>query len=46
MVPYGSSTGTLYNAADFETVPEPSTLALIVTGGLTVLAWFWRRRKS
>ena len=27
-------------------VPEPGVLALIVTGGLTVLAWFWRRRKS
>jgi len=34
-VPYvfaGPSTGTLYNATDFETVPEPSTLMLLGAG--------------
>ena len=43
--PYGSSTGTVYNATAFETVPEPSTLALLAAGTVAGLA-AWRRRKS
>ena len=34
VVPSGSSTGALYHAADLETVPEPSTLILLLAGGL------------
>ncbi len=44
-VPYGSSTGALYNAAAFESVPEPSTFALLGGGALVVLV-AWRRRRS
>ncbi len=44
-VPYGSSSGSLYNAASFETVPEPSALMLALGGGLAVLACRWRRTK-
>jgi len=44
-VPYGSTTGTLYNATAFESVPEPSTLALLV-GGVLAGLFAWRRRRS
>ena len=39
------STGTLYNATDFETVPEPSTLALMAGGGIALVA-AWRMRRT
>jgi hypothetical protein len=43
-VPYGSSTGLLYRAADFETIPEPSTLILLCMAGIVGAAWLhWRR---
>ena len=45
VVPYGSSTGTLYNASDFETVPEPSTFVLLAAGAVVGLV-AWRRRRS
>ena len=38
-----ASDGTNPPVAPLKT-PEPSTLALIVTGGLALLAWFWRRK--
>jgi hypothetical protein len=44
VVPFGSSTGTLYNAASFENAPEPSTLVLLLVGGLAMLVCRWRRR--
>ena len=45
-MPYGSSTGTLYNATSFETVPEPSTFALLCGAGVVGTAWVYRRRRS
>ncbi len=44
-VPYGSSTGILYSATEFETVPEPSTFALLGAGALAGLV-AWRKRRS
>lgn len=44
VVPGGSTTGTLYNATDFESVPEPSTLALLGGGALAALVARRRRR--
>jgi hypothetical protein len=39
------TTGTVYNASDFESVPEPSTVILLVAAGLTALTWRrWRRK--
>jgi hypothetical protein len=40
---YGQPT-TVYSA--FGTVPEPGTLVLLVTAGLGLLAYAWRRRRS
>jgi hypothetical protein len=39
------STGTLYNATEFETVPEPTSLALAVCGAIVAVA-AWRRRRT
>ncbi len=43
-MPYGGSEGILYHAASFEAAPEPSTLILLLAGGLAALACRCRRR--
>jgi hypothetical protein len=45
-VPYGSQTGTLYNAARFEPTPEPSTFALLCGAGMAWAASGYKRRSS
>ena len=37
--------GTIYNASDFETVPEPSAFIAIITGGLMMFVWQLRRKR-
>ena len=41
----GLQTGTVYRAADFETVPEPATLVLLLLTFAMAATWCWRRRR-
>jgi large repetitive protein len=41
---WGINTPAYFAMDNLTLVPEPSIIALLVTGGLTILAWFWRRR--
>ncbi|MGW8257073.1 MAG: PEP-CTERM sorting domain-containing protein [Thermoguttaceae bacterium] len=41
---FTGETGTVYNASDFETVPEPSAILLLFVGAC--LVWFMQHKKS
>ncbi len=44
-IPYSpGTTGMVFNARDFESVPEPSTVALILSGWAALL--WWRRVRT
>lgn len=44
ILPSGGSGGSLYHADSFPSAPEPSTVILLLAGGLAAAAWRWRRR--